>query len=218
MIKINLIPKGLVPKKRNFLPHIAVAALAAVLLVWFGSSLASTYSSLERSNSHLAGLQEELVQLQDAVAQVKQLEKDKELLSQKEQAVEQITSGRTAWSHELFVMAGLVPQGIWLDHVKLSTRRRPVTIQAPNPNRQPGQPPTIEKTVVQSFPALRLTGFALSPHREKGLELVGKLINNIKNDEVFSKRFVSPELSSIERQDFHDNTVMKFVMDCEIAI
>lgn len=218
MIKINLIPKELVPKKRNFVPHLAVAAVAGILFIWFAGSLYATFTTLRVNKGHLKGLEQELVQLQDAVDQVKLLEKEKELLSQKEQAVEQITSGRTAWSHELFVMAGLVPEGIWLDHVNLSTRRRPVTVQAPNPNRQPGQPATIEKTVVQSFPALRLTGYALSPHREKGLELVGKLINNIKNDDVFSKRFVSPELSTIERQDFCGNTVMKFVMDCEIAI
>ena len=218
MIKINLIPKELVPKKRNFLPHVAVAVLAGLLLLWFGSSLAASYAELENSKAHLKYLEEELVKLEDAVAQVKQLEQEKMLLSQKEKAVEQITSGRTVWSHELYVMAGLVPEGIWLERVDMSTRRRPVTVQVPNPNRQPGQPPTIEKTVVQSFPALRLSGYALSPHREKGLELVGKLIYNIKIDNVFSTRFVAPELKSIERGEFYDSTVMKFVMDCEIAI
>jgi hypothetical protein len=218
MIKVNLIPKELVPKKRNFLPHVAMAALAGVLLIWFGSNLASAYSRLEGNKKELVSLQTELVQLEDAVAQVKQLEKEKELLSKKEMAVDQIMTGRTVWSHELYVMADLVPEGIWLERVNMSTRRRPVTVQVQNPNRNPGQPAMIEKTVIQSFPALRLSGYALSPHREKGLELVGRLINNIKKDEVFSQRFISPELSSIERQDFHDNTVMKFVMDCEIAI
>lgn len=218
MIKINLIPRELVPKKRNFLPHVAMAAVAGLLLIWFGSNLASAYSHLENNKQELVRLQAELVQLEDSVAQVKQLEQEKDLLSKKETAVDQIMAGRTVWSHELYVMAGLVPEGIWLEKVDMSTRRRPVTVQVPNPNRSPGQPATIEKTVVQSFPALRLSGYALSPHREKGLELVGKLINNIKKDDVFSQRFISPELSSIERQDFHDNTVMKFVMDCEIAI
>jgi Tfp pilus assembly protein PilN len=217
MIKINLIPKAMVPKKRNFLPHVAVAVLAGVLLLLFGSSLASTYSELESNRNQLNTLQAELVSLEDAVAQVRQLEQEKDLLSRKEQAVEQITSGRTVWSHELFVMAGLVPDGLWLERVSISSRRRPVTVQAPNPNTKPGQPATIEKIVIQSFPALRVTGYALSPHREKGLELVGKLINNMKNYEVFSKRFISPELSSIDRQKFNETTVMKFVMDCEIA-
>lgn len=217
MIKINLIPKNLVPKKRNFLPHVVVAALAVVLLSWFGSSLASTYKELDDSRDQLRVLQEELVKLDDAVAQVKQLEKEKDLLSKKEQAVVQITTGRTVWSHELYVLAGLVPQGVWLNEVKISSRRRPVTVQVPNPNRNPGQPPTIEKTVIQSFPALSVSGFALSPHREKGLELVGALINNMKLDDIFSKRFISPELRSIERQKFKSHTVMKFVMDCEIG-
>jgi hypothetical protein len=71
--------------------------------------------------------------------------------------------------------------------------------------------------VVQSFPALRLSGYALSPQREKGVELVGQLIRNIERDEIFSKRFISPEMRSIERRDYKDHTVMKFVMDCEIG-
>ncbi len=218
MIKINLIPSELVPKKRNFLPHLVVAALAAVLLLGFGSSLASTYHELNGKKQHLAELKQKLASLEEAVKQVKQLEKEKELLSQKRQAVEQITAGRTIWSHELYVLAKLVPNGVWLEEVSLSTRRRPVTIQAPNPNRSPGQPATVEKTVIQSFPALRVSGYALSPHREQGLELVGDLIANMKVDNVFSKRFVAPELRSIERQEFKDQTVMKFVMDCEIAL
>jgi Tfp pilus assembly protein PilN len=218
MIKINLIPRGLVPKKRSYLPHVAVAALAVLLLSWFGNSLASTYSELDRSRNQLGALQEEMSGLQDAVAQVKQLEMEKALLTQKEQAVVQITSGRTVWSHELYILSGLVPNGIWLERVNISSRRRPVTVQVPNPNRNPGQPPTVEKIVIQSFPALRLSGYALSPHREKGLELVGSLITNMNMDEVFSKRFISPELRSIERQEFKEHTVMKFVMDCEIGM
>ncbi|RJP64272.1 MAG: hypothetical protein C4532_19440 [Candidatus Abyssobacteria bacterium SURF_17] len=216
MIRINLLPKELVPKKRNFLPHVAIAALAALLLLWYSGGLVATYAELSRSKDELAQLREDIAKLEDVVNQVKQLEQDKLLLSQKEQAVAQITTGRTVWSHELYVLADLVPQGMWLDHVSLSSRRRPVTVEVPNPNTQPGQPRTIQKTVIQSFPALRLTGYALSPDRERGLELVGQLINNIKQHEVFSKRFIWPEMRSIERQAFKEHTVMKFVMDCEI--
>jgi hypothetical protein len=126
-------------------------------------------------------------------------------------------SGRTVWSHELYTLAGLIPDGIWLDQVTLDVRRRPVTVDVPNPNRKPGEPLTIKKTVIQSFPALRLNGYALSPQREKGLSLVGELIRNMKTDEIFSIRFIEPEVRSIERQEYEDETVMKFVMDCEIA-
>ncbi len=217
MIKVNLLPKDLLPKKRSFLPHLVVLARAAVLFLWFTSSLAATYSELRAKKRDLAKLQNELAQLKDVVAQVNQLEQEKLLLSQKEQAVLQITTGRTVWSHELYILAGLVPKEIWLEHLDLSSRKRPVTVETPNPNKAPGQPPTIRKTVIQSFPALRLTGFALSPQREKGVELVGDLIRNMKTDKIFSKRFVSPEMVSIERQQYKNETVMKFVMDCEIA-
>lgn len=217
MIKINLLPKEFVPKKRNFLPHVVIGALGIVLFVWFVSSLATTYSRLHEREAHLQQLHEELARLDEAVTKVKQLEMEKDLLSRKEKAVTQIMAGRTLWSHELFVLAGLVPNEIWLHNVGLSSRRRPVTVDVPNPNRNPGQPPTVKKTVIQSFPALRLTGYALSPHREKGVELVGQFIRNMKEDDIFSKRFVYPEMLSIERQQYKDHTVMKFVMDCEIA-
>lgn len=217
MIKVNLLPRELVPKKRNFIPYVAVAALAAVLFLWFGSSLATSFAELVKSKRDIAALEVELAGLEEVVKQVKLLEQDKQLLSQKEQAVVQITEGRTVWSHELYVCAGLVPDEIWLEQMGLSSRRRPVTVDVPNPNRSAGQPETIKKTVVQSFPALRLSGYALSPHREKGVELVGQLIRNIERDEVFSKRFIAPEMRSIERRDYKDHTVMKFVMDCEIG-
>jgi hypothetical protein len=91
-------------------------------------------------------------------------------------------------------------------------------VEVPNPNaHKSGQPPTLTKTQLKSFPALRITGYALSPHREKGIRLVGEFISNIETDEVFSLRFVSPEMRTIEREDYQDETVMKFVMDCEIA-
>jgi hypothetical protein len=213
MISINLLPKKFVPKKRNFIPHMAIVALAALLFLWFGNSLATTYSALGDSQEELRRLREDLAKVEDAVKQVKQLEQDKLLLSQKEQAVAQITTGRTVWSHELYVLAGLVPNDIWLEQVSMSSRRRPVTVMVPNSRR--GQPP-VEKTVIQAFPAIRFTGYALSPRREKGVELVGEFIRNMKDDETFSRRFISPEMLSINRNEYEEQTVMKFVVDCEI--
>ncbi|UCD57374.1 MAG: PilN domain-containing protein [Candidatus Hydrogenedentota bacterium] len=217
MININLLPRELTPKKRNFVPHMAIAVLAGVLLFWFGSSLATTHSELASTREELKLLKDDLAKLEDVVNQVRQLEEDKQLLSQKEKAVEQITAGRTVWSHELYVLASLVPDDIWLERVSLSSRRRPVTIDVPNPNRTAGQPPTIKKTVIQSFPALRISGQALSPKREKGVELVGQLMRNMKQDEIFSKRFIFPEMRSIDRQKYKEQTVMKFITDCEIV-
>jgi hypothetical protein len=216
MIKINLLPKEFVPKQRNFIPYLLLGGLTIVLLVWYGTGMVTNLKRLATSNIELQALNQELTNLEDAVRQVENLESEKVLASQKEKAVEQIMSGRTKWSHELFVLEGLVPNDIWLQNVGLSFRRRPVTIDAPNPDRAPGKPPTIKKTVMQSFPALRLSGYALSPRREEGVQLVGKLIDNIHTDEVFSKRFIAPEMLSIERHTFEEHTVMKFVVDCEI--
>jgi hypothetical protein len=175
------------------------------------------FVELSRGKDSLANIEQDISKLQDVVNQVEQLEIEKQVVSKKEEAVEQIMTGRTLWSHELRILADLVPEGVWLEELKISTRKRPVTIMVPNQNRSPGQPPTVEKTVVKSFPALRMTGYALSPQREKGLSLIGAFLRNTKTDDVFSMRFISPEMRSIDRERYMDQTVMRFVMDCEIA-
>ena len=217
MININLLPKELIPKQRNFIPYIVLAGLAAVMVVMFGTQIVLKSVQLRNRQQDLIAIEGEIGNLQDIVSQVEQLEREKLLVSKKQDAVTKIMSGRTLWSYEMYTLAGLVPEGVWLDEIKISTRRRPVTVQVPNPNRKPGQPAMIEKTAVQAFPALRMTGYALSPQREKGLSLIGEFIRNIKRDEVFSLRFIAPEMRSIDRERYTDQTVMRFVMDCEIS-
>jgi len=217
MINVNLLPRNLIPRQRNLIPHLVVGGLAIVLLIWYGSTLATMSIKLSRSEQNLEAINIDIAKLDDVVRQVRQLEQEKLYVSKKEDAVEQMMSGRTLWSNELCTLADIVPKGVWLDEIAISSRRRPVTVEVPNPNRKPGQPPTIEKTVVQAFPALRMTGYALSSKREKGLNSIGAFIRNIKGDEEFSLRFIAPEMRSIERQQISKQTVMKFVMDCEIA-
>jgi Tfp pilus assembly protein PilN len=217
MININLLPRELIPKQRNFIPYILIAGLAVVLFIYYGTKLTIMSLDLSTSRNTLASTEAEIGKLSDIVSQVEQLELEKHVVSKKEDAVERIMTGRTLWSHELHILANLVPEGVWLEEVKISSRKRPVTVTVPNPNRNPGQPPTVQKTVVQSFPALRMTGYALSPQREKGLSLIGEFLRNTKTDDVFSMRFISPEMRSIDRERFMGQTVMRFVMDCEIA-
>ena len=218
MIDINLIPKELIPKRRNFLPHLILAALAVILLSLYGSSLAITYAELGSKDGEIQSINNDIAKLGNVVERLDELQQQKNLVEDKEKAVNQITYGRTVWSHELYILAGLMPKEIWLETVELSSRRRPVTVIVPNPRAgQKGQPDTLSKIELRSFPALRISGYALSPHRERGVSLVGELISNMKNDEIFSMRFISPEMRTIERKDYNDETVMKFVMDCEIA-
>jgi Tfp pilus assembly protein PilN len=217
MITINLLPKELIPKQRNFIPYILIAGLAAVLFIMYGTRLTIMSINLSRGHETLRRYEADIGKLDDVVRQVEQLEMEKQIVTKKEDAVELIMTGRTLWSHELRTLADLVPEGVWLEEVKISSRKRPVTETVPNPNRSPGQPPTIQKTIVKSFPALRMTGYALSPQREKGLSLIGEFLRNTKKDDIFSMRFISPEMRSINRERFNEQTVMKFVMDCEIA-
>lgn len=216
MIHINLLPKELIPKRRSVLPYVAVAGLAVILVVWVLVSFVGVVSQRSEKLARKDQLENELRSYDDAIAQVRLLEAEEGKLALKEEAIDEITAGRTVWSHEMWQLAHLVPDEIWLKELKIGDRRRAVQVEKPNPNRSRGAPPTITTTEIRSFPALVVTGYALSPYREEGVRLVGELITNMKQNEEFSTRFVEPEMRTIERKDFEGHTVMQFVMDVEM--
>lgn len=216
MIHINLLPEALVPKRRNILPYVGVGALAVLLTLWVLVSFVNVRSQRVEREETVASLKAELASYDAAVQQVRELEAEEERLAQKDEAITEITAGRTVWSHEMYLLAGLVPDQIWLDELRLGERRRAVLVEKPNPNRSAGAPPTITTTEIRSFPALVVIGYALSPYREEGVRLVGEFITNMKQDEEFATRFVEPEMRTIERKDFEGETVMRFVMDVEL--
>ena len=217
MIHISLLPPELVPKRRNVLPYVAVAGLAVVFTLWIISSVLGVQSQRKQKTAQRDQLRIELDSYADAVHQVELLIEEQERFASKEEAIGEITAGRTVWSHEMYQLAGLVPEEIWLREMKLGHRRRVVMVEKPNPNRARGAPPTIITSEARQFPALVLTGYALSPYREEGVRLVGEFITNIKQDSEFTLRFRNPEMKMIERRDFEGETVMQFVMDVEIG-
>lgn len=216
MIHINLLPPELVPKRRNIVPYVLVVFLAAGLTL----ALLNSYWGVQRERARLETerdrVQAELDSYAATVEKVELLMAQQDRLALKEEAIREITAGRTAWSHELYELSWLVPEEIWLQEMTIGERRRSVMVEKPNPNRQPGAPPTITVAEIRSFPALVFTGYALSPYREEGVRLVGQFISHIKQDPEFATRFVDPEMRTIERKDFEGKTVMQFVMDVEI--
>ncbi len=216
MIHINLLPAALIPKRRNIVPYLAVAGLAVLLTFTIITSMLGVRAQRKQKIASRTGLQAELESYAETVRQVEELLVEQDRLAQKEAAIAEITAGRTVWSHEMHQLAELVPDEIWLQDMRLGQRRRPVMVQKPNPNTARGQPPTITVVEMRTFPAVLLTGYALSPYREEGVRLVGQFITNIKQDPEFALHFAEPEMKTIERRDFEEHTVMQFVMDVEI--
>jgi Tfp pilus assembly protein PilN len=218
MININLIPKDLIPKKRNFLPHLAITALAVILLLWYGGSIVKTYAEKKSKEERIQFLKQEISKLDFVEEKLKEQQRQKALVADKEKAVSQITSNRTIWAYELRLLAGLIPPKAWIDKLELAQNKRMILVEAKNPKAgQKGQPDMITKRESQTYSVLRITGYALSPSREEGISLIGELISNMRNDENFSLRFLDPEMRTIERKDYEGETVMKFVIECEIA-
>lgn len=216
MIHINLLPAALIPKRRNILPYAAVAMLAVMFTGWIVSAQLAVRAERKHKTATRTALQAELDSYAETVRQVQNLIAEQDRLAQKETAIAEITAGRTVWSHDMYTLAALVPEEIWLRDMRLGERRRPVMVEKPNPNSARGQPPTITVPEIRTFPAIVLTGYALSPYREEGVRLVGELITNMKQDDTFATHFVEPEMKTIERERFEDHTVMQFVMDVEI--
>lgn len=216
MIHINLLPDALIPKRRNVVPYVGVGAVAVVMVLWLITAQLSVRGERKRALVLRTELQTELDSYAETLRQVELLVAEQDRLSQKETAIQEITAGRTVWSHELHELATLVPGQIWLNDMKLGERTRTVPVQQPNPNTAAGQPLTITVMQSRSFPAVMLQGYALSPYREEGVRLVGEFITNIKEDPEFAVHFADPEMRTIERREFEDHTVMYFTMDVEI--
>jgi len=217
MIHINLLPAELIPKQRNIAPYVAVGVFAIVGTLFLMFSFLGVQRMRAEKLGQRVQLENELRSYDDEIAAVEKLRARDAQLSEKEEAIDQITAGRTVWSHEMLELAGLVPERIWLSEMRLSERRRAVEVEKPNPNRSAGAPPTIKTTEIRSFPALAFTGYALSPYREEGVSLVGAFIQNMKDDTEFSLHFVEPEMKTIERDEFADEVVMRFTMDVELG-
>lgn len=217
MIKINLLPERYRPKGKNPLPYIFVALFALGVLMGIGWSFLSLSGQKSSLLKEIQATDSQLQSLSEVVNAVKQLEQEENLLAVQEKTIEEITAGRVIWAMQLYLLANLVSDGIWLDEITMSTKQRPVTKEVSRPDpRDPAKFTTITQTTMESFPALLISGYALSPVGEEGVERVGQLIRNLETDAQFSSTFSRPEMRSIEREMIEKTTVMRFKMDCEI--
>lgn len=213
MIDINLLPDELRPKLRSMLPYVAIASAALVVLVWIAIDYISMASRLAGISNELVMIEADLQELAPALEQVRELEAKQALLSLRKKAIEEITQGRLLWSYHLYLLADLVPEDIWINAISLGVKRRPVP--APDTGDKKG---ATTAPVMRSIRTLKISGYALSPVQEEGVELVGRFIRALEQESPeFSKYFVNPELQSIRRRIYENVVVMEFDMDCEIA-
>lgn len=217
MILINLLPEELRPIKRTPLPHIlSLAVLAAVVvgsLLLFSQSFART-ASLKRE---IASAEKELDSLKHIVDEYNQLGQRKLELQDKVATIEEILRDRKIWSQHLHRLAQLTPENFWYSGIKETKQTfRENVIKRDEKTGEPVKDKKGElemEIVTVQKPVLEIRGYIIND--EEGRANVNELLQATTEDPEFSANF---ELfrPSIEDTDFNGFNVRAFTAEFEI--
>jgi Tfp pilus assembly protein PilN len=213
MINVNLLPPELRPIRRSGLPYIIVAVAGTVVVIALLSIFMANKLTVANNEAELEGLKADLQRVRESAKQVKELEAKKASVEAKDKAIRDINSDRIVWSKQLYYLARLMPDQVWLKDVEVETKTRTETV--PVPDAPEGQPQT--KQVPVPYQSLKLTGYALSYKEEMGVNLVGVFVNAIENDTDFTTFFKSPEPQLLKDEEFGGVNVKEFEVNCEIV-
>lgn len=213
MINVNLLPPELRPVRRSSVPYLAVLVAGAVALVALVSVFMASQARIERRTTSLEGLEAELQHVRQSADKVRELEAKQASIAAKNEAINEITSDRIVWSEQLYYLAKLLPNDIWLKDIEVEHKTRKKTV--PVPDAKEGEPTT--KQIIVPYKSLKLIGYALSSKEEVGVNLVGELVRVIEDDiDSFGVHFKNPEPRLVKDEDFGGAKVKEFEVNCEI--
>jgi len=101
---------------------------------------------------------------------------------------------RVYWTTKLNGLAKVLPDGTWLTHISLEER--------------------VEKRAKKIARKLVLEGGAFSVDKTEEMELVNRLVTNLREDESFFEGFQELELSSIKKGTMGEFEVTIFSLTC----
>jgi len=218
MIDINLLPDELRPRPRSPLPHLMTVVLAVAVVLYCLISFVGKWQTISTFEKRVAELDKQIAEVHESAEAVKKLEAENRLLSAKQVAISTIMSDRIVWSKVINVLTELVPDAVWLSDLVVTSKSIPV--QVPNPDTQ-----AVQKTVTQYVMSrkLEVTGYALSPREEEGVNHVGRFVSAMENEkdpnynQEFAALFNNPTPQSVEDKDFEDTPVKEFKIWCDIV-
>ena len=218
MIDINLLPDELRPRPRSPLPYMMTIVLAVAVVLFCLVSFVGKWQTISGFEKRITELDEQIAEVHESAEAVKKLEADSRLLNAKQVAISTIMSDRIVWSKVINMLTKLVPEDVWLSDLDVSSKSVPV--QVPNPDSQ-----AVQKTVTQYVMRrkLEVTGYALSPREEEGVNHVGRFVSAMEDEEdqnynpEFAALFRNPEPQSIDDGVFEDTPVKEFKIWCDIA-
>jgi len=196
MIEIDLLPLELRKKKRIPLEQILKTKLifavlgGVILLHLFLHILVALnsvrFSKLEKSWQGLAKQRQQIARLRNEAAK----------FGQEMPLIEQLMESRILWSEKLNRISDLIIKGVWLKKLTLE-KEEAKKVQT--------------KEIISEY--LMIRGSAASRTGDEPA-LIGRFMQNLKDDSAFSADFAEIELGPIKKRRIAQTEVMDFVLIC----
>lgn len=215
MININLLPRELRPVQRTPLPHILSLLVLAAAMAYIGNSYLGLSAKLNSVQNQLKTARTELAALESTVQEYESLMSQKQFLTQKITAIQEILRDRTIWSEQMHRLVTLTPENIWYKRIRVTTRK--FMEERPSIDKRTGKPEIDPKTGQQKMvrvpvdrPILEVSGYAVGD--ETGMSSTASLAENTTADEVFAGLFTL-YTSKITDTEFNEYPVREFTFE-----
>ncbi len=214
MIEVNLLPKKAIKKKQSFSSPRALTFLkfAFVLcLVGLGAAhlyLVSTCSFQRSEHNRLAG---ELQVLRDQKKVLELAREQNIALNDNLTTIESLIEKKVMWSRKLNLLSDLIIDGVWYTNISIGTK----TVKLASPGSAPKSKWSVEKPAAtrKIIPYLIIEGEVSSDYGNQ-LATLGKFIQALKDDPLFSEDFATIQLDSTSLHSIRDIEVMSFNINC----
>ena len=138
-------------------------------------------------------------------------------MSKKVAAIDELMVKRSSWARKLNDLSDSITPGIWLTQLEYDEKlverpKAPPSGVKPKDNQD--AKPRLEK-VLERY--LIISG-AASNSGEEGTALIGRLIKNMKENQLFYSDFSDIELGSIKREQASGQEIMTFKITCLFKI
>lgn len=192
MIEIDLLPlelreKRRIPIEQIFQTKLVIAVLGCLVLFHLFLHTIAVINS-----KRLDILNRNWQSLSSKKAEIDRLKDELAEINQKIPLIEQLISKRLLWSRELNRISDLVIGGIWLSELNLEKQ---------------------EGTKGELTESLIIRGSAASRTKDEPA-LIGRFMQNLKDDPIFSANFAEIELGPIKKRLIVQTEVMDFILIC----
>ncbi len=193
MIEIDLLPQEFRTKKKAYLTQIPkkeiILAVLGCLVLFHLFLISLTAMSAKR----LKGLKGTWQELAPKRERLDGLKKQLSEINARIPLFEQVIKNRILWSKKLNQLSELMVSGIWLNELSVETKKA----------QAKGQP--LKYLIIQGSCASRT---------KDEPALIGRFMQNLKDDPLFSSDFAEIELGPIEKRLINQTAVMDFILTC----